>query len=37
MLNLLEDIKASYGLTLVFVAHDLAVVKNVSDRIAVMY
>ena len=37
ILNLLEDIKASYGLTLVFVAHDLAVVKNVSDRIAVMY
>ncbi len=37
ILNLLEDMKASYGLTLVFVAHDLAVVKNVSDRIAVMY
>jgi oligopeptide/dipeptide ABC transporter ATP-binding protein len=37
ILNLLEDMKARYGLTLVFIAHDLAVVKNVSDRIAVMY
>jgi peptide/nickel transport system ATP-binding protein len=37
ILNLLEDLKARYGLTLIFIAHDLAVVKNVSDRIAVMY
>jgi peptide/nickel transport system ATP-binding protein len=37
ILNLLEDMKARYGLTLVFIAHDLAVVKNVSDRVAVMY
>jgi peptide/nickel transport system ATP-binding protein len=37
ILNLLEDMKAEYQLTLVFIAHDLAVVKNVSDRIAVMY
>src|SRR6266536_428998 len=37
ILNLLEDMKQRYGLTLVFIAHDLAVVKNVSDRIAVMY
>ncbi len=37
ILNLLEDMKARYGLTLVFVAHDLAVVKNVSDKVAVMY
>ena len=37
MLNLLEDLKATHGLTLVFIAHDLAVVKNISDRVAVMY
>lgn len=37
ILNLLEDMKAEYNLTLVFIAHDLAVVKNVSDRVAVMY
>lgn len=37
ILNLLEDLKAEHGLTLVFIAHDLAVVKNISDRIAVMY
>ena len=37
ILNLLEDMKARYQLTLVFIAHDLAVVKNVSDRVAVMY
>jgi peptide/nickel transport system ATP-binding protein len=37
ILNLLADMKARYGLTLVFIAHDLAVVKNVSDRVAVMY
>jgi peptide/nickel transport system ATP-binding protein len=37
VLNLLEDLKARYGLTLIFIAHDLAVVKNVSDRVTVMY
>jgi peptide/nickel transport system ATP-binding protein len=37
ILNLLEDMKKEYGLTLVFIAHDLAVVKNVSDRVVVMY
>jgi peptide/nickel transport system ATP-binding protein len=37
ILNLLEDMKARYGLTMLFIAHDLAVVKNISDRIAVMY
>jgi peptide/nickel transport system ATP-binding protein len=37
ILNLLEDMKTRYGLTMVFIAHDLAVVKNVSDRVIVMY
>ncbi len=37
ILNMLEDLKQKYGLTLVFIAHDLAVVKNISDRVAVMY
>ncbi len=37
ILNLLDDLKTSHGLTMVFIAHDLAVVKNVSDRVAVMY
>jgi peptide/nickel transport system ATP-binding protein len=37
ILNLLDDLKSEHGLTLVFIAHDLAVVKNISDRVAVMY
>jgi peptide/nickel transport system ATP-binding protein len=37
ILNLLEAMKERYGLTLIFIAHDLAVVKNVSDRVVVMY
>jgi peptide/nickel transport system ATP-binding protein len=37
IINLLEEMKTRYGLTLIFIAHDLAVVKVISDRIAVMY
>ena len=37
ILNLLEDLKTAYRLTLIFIAHDQAVVKNISDRVAVMY
>ncbi len=37
ILNLLEEMKETYGLTMVFISHDLAVVKNISDRVAVMY
>jgi len=37
ILNLLEAMKARYRLTLLFIAHDLAAVKAVSDRVAVMY
>lgn len=37
ILNLLDEIRRAYELTLLFISHDLAVVKNVSDRVAVMY
>ncbi len=37
IINLLDDMKERYGLTLLFIAHDLAVVKNISDRVVVMY
>jgi peptide/nickel transport system ATP-binding protein len=37
ILNLLEDMKARYQLSMIFISHDLAVVKNVSDRVVVMY
>jgi oligopeptide/dipeptide ABC transporter ATP-binding protein len=37
IINLLEDLQDEFGLTYLFVAHDLSVVRHVSDRIAVMY
>ncbi len=37
VVNLLADLQESLGLTYVFIAHDLAVVRQISDRIAVMY
>jgi oligopeptide/dipeptide ABC transporter ATP-binding protein len=37
VVNLLADLKASMGLTLLFIAHDLSMVRYISDRMAVMY
>jgi peptide/nickel transport system ATP-binding protein len=37
IMNLLREVKKSRGLALLFISHDLAVVKNISDRVAVMY
>ena len=37
IINLLDDLQDEFGLTYLFVAHDLSVVRHVSDRIAVMY
>jgi oligopeptide/dipeptide ABC transporter ATP-binding protein len=37
IVNLLEDLKQNFGLTIIFIAHDLTVVRSISDRVLVLY
>jgi peptide/nickel transport system ATP-binding protein/oligopeptide transport system ATP-binding protein len=37
VLNLIDDLRKQFGLALLFISHDVSVVRHVSDRIAVMY
>ena len=37
VVNILEDLKDEFGLTLIIIAHDLAVIRHMADRVAVMY
>ena len=37
MINLLEDLKGEFGVSYLFISHDLSVVEHIADRVAVMY